>query len=266
MDINSLLLWHKFNCYRFEEDKHLYFYNDERVNCSVTQFTHNFFQEFDSDAIATKYAKKHNLNKEDVLKKWELESHISSVTGTIIHSYLENAKRGKVFEIDYSEAEKYSIVPEVEEKLSILLPQAEAFHQDTLNKLFPIQLEYTVGIENHIAGNIDMLCWNQKAQEFQIWDYKNLKKMTTNNPYGQTGMGAFRRLPDCHLVKYSIQQNTYKCILQRELGIKIGKCYLVHFNSISPTNTFDIYECYDLQNECNIEIDNLIARNLDGSK
>ena len=259
MDISSLLLWHKFNCYRFEESSHSYFYNDKRVNCSVTQFTHRFFQEFESDTIATKYAKKHNLVKDEVLKKWEKEGNISSVTGTIIHSYLENAKRGKVFDVDFSQAEKYGIVSEVKEKLNVLLPQAEAFHKDTLNKLFPIQLEYTVGIEDVIAGNIDMLCWNEKAQEFQIWDYKNLKTMTTANNYGHTGMGSFRHLPDCHLVKYSIQQNLYKAMLQRELGIEIGKCYLVHFNSLSPSNTFDIYKCYDLQNECNVELNNLIS-------
>ena len=258
MDINSILIWHKFNRYRFEEKNHSYYYGDKRVNCSVTQFTHRFFQEFDSDTIATKYALKNGLDKQEVLDKWTKEGLISSITGTIIHSYLENAKRGKVFEIDYTEAEKHNILPEVKEKLSILLPQVEAFHQDTLNRLFPIQLEYTVGIEDVIAGNVDMLCWNQKAQEFQIWDYKNLKNMTTTNNFGQKGKDSFSTLPDCHLVKYSIQLNIYKAIIQRQLGIQIGKCYLVHFNSLKQSDDFDIYECYDLQRECNIELDRLI--------
>ena len=61
--------------------------------------------------------------------------------------------------------------------MNVLLPQAENFHFDTLSKLIPVQLEYTVGIEDIIAGNIDMLCWNERAQEFQIWDYKNLKEI-----------------------------------------------------------------------------------------
>ena len=158
-----------------------------------------------------------------------------------------------------------SVLKDCKEKLSILLPQAEAFHQDTLNRLFPIQLEYTVGIEEVIAGNVDMLCWNQKAQEFQIWDYKNLKNMTITNNFGQKGKGSFNKLPDCHLVKYSIQLNIYKAIIQRQLGIQIGKCYLVHFNSLKQGNDFDIYECYDLQRECNIELDRLVSEVKNGN-
>lgn len=259
MDINSLLIWQKFNCYRFEESTHTYYYNNSKVHSSVTQYLHRFFEDFDSQSISKKYAEKHGLDQQEVLARWEKEGNISSTTGTIIHSYLENAKRGKFFDIDFSEAERLNIEDEVKQRLDILLPQAQAFHEDTLNKLFPIQLEYTVGIEDIIAGNIDMLCWNQKAQEFQIWDYKNLKDMKVNNNWGHTGYGSFKHLPDCHLSKYSIQLNTYKAIIQRELNIQIGKCYLVHFNYLNPLNNFDIYECYDLQKECNYELDKFIC-------
>lgn len=258
MDINSLLVWHKFNCYNFEESTHSYYYNDSRVKYSVTQFIHKFFEEFDSYTISKKYAEKHGLNQQGVLDEWEKSGKISALSGTIIHSFLENAKRGKTFDIDYSAAIKESLYEEVKQRVETLLPQAKAFHQDTLNRLFPIQLEYTVGIEDIIAGNIDLLCWNQKVQEFQIWDYKNLKDFSTTNNFGKRCKHSFRHLPDCHLSKYSIQLNMYKAILQRVIGIKIGKCYLVHFNYLSENEDFKIYECLDLQNECNIELDKLI--------
>jgi hypothetical protein len=229
------------------------------VRYSVTQFIHRFFEEFDSQTISKKYAEKHGLNQQDVLDEWEKSGKISSIAGTIIHSFMENAKRGKTFEIDYSQAIKEGLYDEVKERVEKLLPQAREFHKETLGRLFPIQLEYTVGIEDVVAGNIDMLCWNQKAQEFQIWDYKNLKDFTTNNYFGKKCKGEFSNLPDCHWIKYSIQLNMYKAILQRVTGIKIGKCYLVHFNYVDENAQFEIHECRDLQYQCNIELDNLIS-------
>lgn len=260
MDINSLLIWHKFtSCYNFEESTHSYYYLGNRVRYSVTQFIHKFFEEFDSEGISKRYAEKHGLDQQEVLKSWDEAGKVSALAGTIIHSYLENAKRGKTFEIDYSQAIKEDLYEEVKERVEILLPKARTFHKDTLNKLFPIQLEYTVGIDDIIAGNIDMLCWNEKAQEFQIWDYKNLKQFTTTNYFGKRCKHSFGHLPDSHLAKYSIQLNMYKAILQRVLGVKIGKCYLVHFDYTIKDDTFEIYECLDLQKECEIELDKLIS-------
>lgn len=258
IDVNSILIWQKFNCYNFEEKTHSYYYNGKRVRFSVTQFLHRFYEEFDSDTISKRYAEKHGLSQEDVLAEWEKAGKVSSLAGTIIHSYLENAKRGKTFDINYSEAEKEGLLPEVTERVERLLPKAKVFHQETINRLFPVHLEYTVGIEDIIAGNIDMLCWNEKAQEFQLWDYKNLKEMTTRNNFNKMCKGAFSCFQDCHLIKYSMQQNFYKVILQRVLGVKIGKCYLVHFNYSADDDNFEVYECVDLQRQCEIELDNLI--------
>jgi ATP-dependent exoDNAse (exonuclease V) beta subunit len=215
--------------------------------------------------MSKKYAEKHGLDQQEVLKEWEKSGKISSIAGTIIHTYMENAKRGKTFELDYSQAIKEGLYEEVKERVEILLPQAKAFHEDTLNRLFPIQLEYTVGLKDIIAGNIDMLCWNQKAQEFQIWDYKNLKEFKTTNYFRKTCKESFSRYADCHLVKYSIQLNMYKAILERVLGIAIGKCYLVHFNYKNPKQGFQVHECLDLQRLCNIELDKLIKEENNGN-
>lgn len=264
IDVNSLLVWQKFNCYNFVEDTHTYYWGDKKVKTSVTKYINRFFEPFDSETISKNYAKKHNLTQEEVLANWKKSGDVSALSGTIIHSWLENAKRGKTFNIDYSKAEAQGLRQEVEERVNILLPQAQAFHQDTLGRLFPIQLEYTVGIQDIIAGNIDMLCWNQKQQEFQIWDYKNLKEFTTTNYFNKNAKESFYYLPDCKLTHYSIQLNTYKAILQRVLGIPIGKCYIVHFNYLNPQEDFQIHECLDLQRECNIELDKLIKESSDG--
>ena len=101
-----------------------------------------------------------------------------------------------------------------------------------------------------------MICWNVKANEFQIWDYKNLKEMTTDNSFDQYAKFEFSAYKDSKLMHYSIQQNLYKCILERTLNIKIGKCYLVHFSHLA--DDYEIYECLDLYEECNKALDRLI--------
>lgn len=259
MDINSILIWHKFCGYNFIENTHSYYYYDKKVKWSVTQFLHNFYPEFDSETISKKYAEKYGLEQADVLAEWKKKGDISAISGTIIHAYLENAKRGKTFDIDYSMADKLNIRTEVEERVKILLPQAIDFHKDTLNKLFPIQLEYTVGLDDYIAGNVDMLCWNEHAQEFQIWDYKNVKQINVKPlPFNGKCFYPFEHCRDTNYVHYSMQLNIYKEIIRRQLGIQIGKCYLVQFNYQKKDNNFEIFECLDLQKECSIALDNLL--------
>lgn len=256
----NLLTWAQFNCYVFYENSHQYFYYDTPVKQSVTQFIAQFFEPFDDISVSAAYAKKHGLSQEEVLNEWKRNGKISSLTGTIIHKYLEDYARGKIFEIDYSQAISLGLEDEVKFKVSHLLKQAEQFHKDTLNKLIPIQCEYTVGIRDLLAGNIDLLCWNVKANEFQIWDYKNLKEFTTYNKYGKKALKEFSNYDDCHLTHYSLQLNLYKCMLERKLNIKIGNCYLVHFSSIE--DNYNIYECLDLQKECNQILDKLIKENI----
>lgn len=259
IDVNSIIEWQKFNCYEFVESSHQYYYNNIPVKYSVTQFLSRFSEPFDSEGISKKYADKHGLNQQDVLDEWKKKGQISTTSGTIIHSFLENAKRGKTFDIDFREADSLGIREEVEERVKILLPQARQFHEDTLNKLFPIQLEYTVGIEHYIAGNIDMVCWNKRANEFQIWDYKNVKSIDVKPGYfSKWCCYPFNKERDTNFIHYSMQLNTYKEILERTLDVKIGSCYLVQFNYTDENANFEIFPCRDLQKECAIALDELV--------
>ena len=250
--------------YQFVEASHEYFYRGSRkVKYSVTQFISRYFEPFDEIAQAERYADKHNLKVQEVLLEWHRKANIASIAGTAIHSFMENIKRGKLIEPDFRNAHKMDLLQEVVERYEILLPQAKAFHEDTKLKLIPYEMEYTVGIEDFIAGNIDLLCYNQYAEEFQIWDYKNLKEFTTDNHFNQFVKAPFERLKDCSLSHYSLQLNMYKAMLQRTFDIPIGKCYCVHFNYANPENGFKVYECYNLQKECNDELDKLVRGDIE---
>lgn len=254
-------LLNEFNCYTFYESNHTYYYHDRKVEQSVTQFISRYFPKFDQDNISKKYAEKHGLTQEEVLADWKKKGDISALSGTAIHSWLENAKRGKVLDIDFSKADQSGLGEEVRQRFDLLLPKAEAFHKDTLGKLFPIQLEFTVGMEDKIAGNIDFLCWNERAQEIQIWDYKNTKEIAQTNNFRKYCNFPFDQILDCNFIHYSIQLNIYKALLQR-IGIPIGSTYLVHFDYIAPGDDFTIYKCRDFQNEVTAELERLRSGNL----
>ena len=85
-------------------------------------------------------------------------------------------------------------------------------------------MEYTVGIKDIIAGNIDMLCWNDYAKEIQIWDYKNTKEIAREGFKGQKCLSPFTNYADCNYVHYSIQLNMYKQEWY-EYTLKINKLF-----------------------------------------
>lgn len=60
IDVNSMLVWQKFNAYNFVEKTHQYFYYDKPVKYSVTQFLSRFSPPFDSEGISKNMRK--NIN------------------------------------------------------------------------------------------------------------------------------------------------------------------------------------------------------------
>lgn len=257
LTVDLHLLLQKFNKYTFVEDTHTYYCNGYPVNVSVTTFIQRYFPKFDFDNISIRYANKHNLDVEDVRANWRKTGTIASTAGTIVHSHIENLKRGKDFKPDFTEAKKLGVYDEVKERVEILLPKANKFHKDTLNKLYPLGLEYTVGVDTKLAGNIDMLCWNDEAKEIQIWDYKNTKGIETYSSYNNRCYEPFDMYDDCSFIHYSMQLNFYKAIIEQELGLAVGKMYLVSFDYSQLDDSYTVYECVDLQSICKEELSNL---------
>lgn len=256
IDKNTLLMWEKFNEYTFWEEPHEYYWKDKKVKQSVTQFTSTFFETFDKEKISFTYAKKNGLDQQEVINKWDRDGLIASKTGTILHSFLENLQRNKVLGTDWLDCEKLGILNEVKEKAYKLMPMAERFYKDIFGKIVPIAMEFTVGIEDKIAGNIDLLIWNKKFQQLEIWDYKFLKDFTTKNNYGKKALFEFSAYDDCKKIHYGIQLNIYKEIIRREIGLEIGACRAIWFNE--NNESYQIFTLPDLQKEVSIALDRII--------
>ena len=81
---------------------------------------------------------------------------------------------------------------------------------------------------------LDMLFYNVKAGEFQVWDWKSNKKFTTEEKSRHL-LNELCMIEDCDLELYSLQLELYKYIIEKNTGIKLGKSYIVWFSHNNPT-------------------------------
>ena len=60
----------------------------------------------------------------------------------------------------------------------------DKFHENSRKSLVPIKSEVVVGDKEFgVCGMLDQLFWNEKAQEYQIWDWKTNKEINKfSNP------------------------------------------------------------------------------------
>ncbi len=177
---------------------------------SVTKFIKQFSKPFDEAYYLPKKAKELGVTEEELKKEWSLKSLIGTSTGTIIHNYLENRFKNKIFKQD---------IPEYldAEKVNRLLQSAEKYYQE--NKDLDIAaLELTVG-NSKLAGTLDKLIEGGIIRDYktgelkQGWDYM---------------YEPFTFILDSSLNKYSIQLNCYRQLLE-EKGVKINKMEIVFF-------------------------------------
>lgn len=204
----------------FNPETHQYFLGEKQL-MGVTTYIGKHKNKFDSDVIAEKYAKKHKLNKIEVLERWRKEGEISIINGHACHTVIENyINTGKVELFGISEKEKV----------------ASKFIQDYFEsgRLTPVEAESIVYNE-YLASQVDCIVKNKNAEYF-ILDWKTNKKIETGS-YGKFMLSPFDQIPDANFYHYSIQLSLYKSMCR---DYKINKCFIVHldndsYNLITPS-------------------------------
>lgn len=199
---------------------------------------------------------------EDVVKEWNLERDLGTSRGSYLHACLENLDKRDVTVLDNKpyctervlnvlENEYYRFrenntshytLPEQEIQVGFetLNSLARKFKSEN-EYLIPIASEFVVGdVDLGIAGKFDSLYYNLRSQQYEIWDYKNDKKLERSNQYGKI---ALFDLDDCEFEKYSLQTSLYKYIIEKNTPIKLGTSHIVHFKF--RDNSYDIIPCND---------------------
>lgn len=251
--MDTILELSKFNNIKYFDEPHKY-YIDNKELTSVTTFIGKFKPKFDTETIAGNYADRNNKNVNDVKNIWEFKRDFSTTKGSALHNYAENWWNNKSYPYDASIAIKTWGTDPVKEPLDKCIKLFHKFYNDARENLIPVKMELVVGDEElGIAGTVDMLFWNKKTLEFQIWDYKTNKEIKKTNGYSQYFNKPISHLDVCEMNTYSLQLTLYKYLIEKNTNIKIGKTYMVWINEAN--DNYQTILCKDLITEIKIMLD-----------
>jgi hypothetical protein len=222
-------LFTAFNDVTFYDEPHKY-YLDGKELISVTTLIHKYQEEFNEKYWSEYKGNQFDITPKEIIRAWKFINKKGTIRGSAIHDYAENLFQNKKFEYP-----KQLILNEfgfdpVLYTYNICKKHVDKFYGDVQGKLIPIRTELVVyDRETLIGGMLDILFWNVKAKEFQIWDYKTNKEFTYEMKDRHL-INDLYLLEDCDLELYSLQLGLYKYIIEKNIPIKLGKSYLVWFS------------------------------------
>lgn len=234
MEIDSRELRDAFKHIRYYDDKHIYIDTiTGKKLTSVTQLLGKYRQKFASDSISKAIAKRDGRKQSEILQEWEMKRRLGSYRGSLLHDYLENLWKGKIYKSDrpldvVAMLKKYKLKDEFNRSLDILEGMANRFVKDH-SHYYPISLELVVG-NSCLAGQMDLLAWDDKKKCVILVDYKTDKKLLNYSEYGKDFLDPISHLEDCEINKYSLQLSLYKNLLEQNTSLKIKRLEVIWFN------------------------------------
>lgn len=269
-------LFYKFDAIKFHDDIHKYYLGDRNL-ISVTTLLHKFEEPFDESYWSEVKSYEYDMTQQDIIDMWNAWNLKSTVKGSAIHNYAELKFNNKVFKFTQEDIDKKlgaknieilktypiihadkvasGIIPKMEgytimEEYNIVKGYVDNFYKISFGKLIPIKTEFVCYDEAWgLAGMMDIIFWNVTKQRFEIWDWKTNKEFEMTNEFNHKFKPPLHGLLSCHQNMYSLQLSAYKCILERNTGIKIGGMYVVHFNE--KNDNFRVIPCYDFSEKIN---------------
>lgn len=222
-------LFTAFNDVTFHDEPHKY-YVDGKELISVTTIIGKYHSDFNEDYWSNYKANEYNISQREVLRAWEFINKKGTMKGSAIHDYAERLFQNKVFpypkQLIYNE---FGFDP-IKIEYDITKKHVDNFYSDVQGKLIPIRTEFVVfDRESLIGGMLDMLFYNVKKKEFQIYDWKTNKEFTTEMKSRHL-TGDLYMIEESDLEIYSLQLEMYKQIIEKNTGIKLGKSYIVWFS------------------------------------
>lgn len=217
----------------FDEPTHVYTIQrrDENGNIvydssftSVTTWNHSHFSPFNADNIIDKMMKSKNwcnnkyygMSPNEIKEIWEKNRKEAAQAGTLMHYDIEcyyNNVNVSNNSIEY----KYF----------------QQFEYDRTKKggfgqyLKPYRTEWMVFDEElRLSGSVDMI-YEAPDGTLQIYDWKRSREIKKYNPWQSSHIECIQHIPDTNFWHYSLQLNTYKCILERNYGKIVTDLYLV---------------------------------------
>lgn len=221
----------------FDEGPHIYTIDGDSSFMSVTTFLKNNFEKFDADFVIDRMMKSKNWpnskyygqTKEEIKDMWEKNRVESSTLGTELHKNIEDF---------------YNNIPV--ENDSVEYGYFKNYYEDHKH-LVPFRTEWMVwDKELKLAGSIDMT-YELEDGTIYIYDWKRSKDIC-KAPYNfkSSTNPVISHIPDSNFWHYSLQLNTYKAILEKNYGKKIGQmCLVVMHPNFKNYKKFEVPDLSD---------------------
>eukprot|EP01041_Mallomonas_annulata_P002138 gene2138-4169_t len=223
---------------KFDEKNHRYTVKNDVMSVSVTKMVEAFFEEFQPDIVAERMMGSNNwprddyrnkdgepMTAEEIKKKWEGIGEYARNYGSWIHLNIE------LYLNDLEPAEN---IPELDQFYKF----EEEYMMDA--NITPYRTEWRIAApDKSLAGSVDFV-GKLEDGTYCIIDWKTSKNLSVdklnNNKFQKYAKPPLDNLDDTDFVKYYLQLNIYRYILQKYYDLTISKMILTSFHK-----TFDNY-------------------------
>ena len=208
----------------FDEGKHLYSVNGNKINSSVSKIIKNFVVPFDTHGVSLGVARKRGVDQKTILNEWEHIKNEACAKGTRVHLF------GELFPFNQN------LEPKDGYEIAVT-----RFWRDLPNHIIPVIMELQMYHKEFMyAGTGDILLYNTVTDTFIIGDYKTNKDLFKN--YKKKKMlPPFDNLLDMPFSKYQLQLSFYQ-ILFEQIGLKVSSRKVIW---LKPDGNYEMYETQD---------------------
>ena len=155
------------------------------------------------------------MSTEEILRAWERTRVDACHRGTYLHHMIERHMNGLSVHPQYVNA------PEFRQYL--------AFRASLPATLVPYRTEWEI-FDDHarqrIAGSLDCCMLDTDTGNVTILDWKRTKSLSFSH-FGRVCSGKLAHLYDSRGVKYALQLNVYRRLLENFYGLVVDRCVLV---------------------------------------
>jgi len=196
----------------FSAKNHVYMDSRGVRYLSGTSFLKLFFPKFDSRSVAESCANGTNpkysgRDPQEIMKEWQDEGDRGRSEGANVHEYAQS-------KVDPFFTKK---VEPISDRAAALFRQVYlVIHNEFKNLQFVGAEVIIFSPALGIAGTVDLIMFHPETKTLMVYDWKqNKRPLEANNPYS-SAFEPIQHLSNCDMIKYSLQLNLYRHIIERE--------------------------------------------------
>lgn len=199
--------------FSFDEDKHEYTLNGQKLKSVTGWYPKAFVKPFDSAKFSEKKAIQYGVANTDILNGWNVLATDAADLGHDVHKFIELYLSKQNPELPSDEVQRNRVIAWLD------------FYDKKLSKMELVAQELRVWSKTYgLAGTIDALFWYK--DQLVVGDWKTNKAMKTDeDKHWANLLFPFENEKENTLNKYSLQVSTYRAIL-KDHGIPCDKAFI----------------------------------------